>query len=445
MKRYINKWQLVALVFIVSACSIFMIFSALERMEYNRDRTRVQQFAQTYAGHIRISSTYMMQKAQIIGDMVRQNPSDISWFGRVAADLCANDPAVAGMELITAAGSVGACPASCNLLADRQLAEVFQKGRADTEKNGEPALYGPIQLSDGSHVMMGIAPVLSYDKNSRNFVNWGASIILLRVPEVMQAISIEQLASKGYAYRVRSMDAGSNEESPLIASSGSVGDDPVIAIARVPNGRWTIEIAPVGGWISTSRLMLEGAAAGLIAAVLAALMFFFLKLHDQRELMRIEMATDPLTQLSNRRTLMDILQQYCRRIDDHFLVCYMDLNGFKKVNDTYGHNIGDELIRAAARRVKSCLKPEDCLFRLGGDEFVAILNDEDNNGWNERIQHMEDELKRRFVFGDVQLHISVSVGCALFPQNARDPIGLLKVADARMYKHKENFLAMGAM
>ena len=76
---------------------------------------------------------------------------------------------------------------------------------------------------------------------------------------------------------------------------------------------------------------------------------------------------------------------------------------------------------------------------------MAILNDEEGNGWNERIQRIEDDLKRRFTFGEVQVCISVSVGCALFPQNARDPLGLLKIADERMYKRKENFLAIGAM
>lgn len=445
MKRYINKWQLVLLVFLVAASSIFVIFSALERMEYDRSRSRVQQFAQTYAGHIRTSSAYMMQKTQIVGDMVRQNPGDISWFGRVAAELCSNDPAVAGMQLVPASGSGAVTyPGGYNFLANRQLAAAFQKGREDAAKNGEPIICGPIHLADGRSLMLGISPVLSYDGKGKEFKNWGSSVILLRAPEAMSAVAIDQLAAKGYAYRVRSMDS-SSEEDPLIAESGSVGDNPVIAIARVPNGRWTIEIAPAGGWISTRRLVLEGAAAVILAALLAGLMFFFLKLHDQRELMRVEMATDPLTQLSNRRTLMEVLQQYCHRIDDHFLVCYMDLNGFKKVNDTYGHDIGDELIRAAAQRVKECLKPEDCLFRLGGDEFVAILNDEEGNGWNERIQRIEDDLKRRFTFGEVQVCISVSVGCALFPQNARDPLGLLKVADERMYKRKENFLAIGAM
>ena len=126
MKRFVNKWQLALLVFVVSAASIFVIFSALERVEYDRSRSRVQQFAQTYAGHIRASSAYMMQKTQIISDMVRQNPQDTSWFGRVAAELCANDPAAAGMQLVPANGSSGMYPAGTNFLANKQLAEVFR-------------------------------------------------------------------------------------------------------------------------------------------------------------------------------------------------------------------------------------------------------------------------------------------------------------------------------
>ena len=162
MKRYINKWQLVLLVFLVAASSIFVIFSALERMEYDRSRSRVQQFAQTYAGHIRTSSAYMMQKTQIVGDMVRQNPGDISWFGRVAAELCSNDPAVAGMQLVPASGSGAVTyPGGYNFLANRQLAAAFQKGREDAAKNGEPIICGPIHLADGRSLMLGISPVLS--------------------------------------------------------------------------------------------------------------------------------------------------------------------------------------------------------------------------------------------------------------------------------------------
>ena len=121
----------------------------------------------------------------------------------------------------------------------------------------------------------------------------------------------------------------------------------------------------------------------------------------------------------------------------------MDLDGFKQVNDTHGHEVGDWLIQAAAQRVLDCLKPEDELFRLGGDEFVAILEEEPGSGWKQRLDEVEKQLRSMFIYPEAEeeicIEISVSVGCTIYPQTSRTPEGLLREADQRMFETKERY------
>ena len=94
------------------------------------------------------------------------------------------------MQLVPASGSGAVTyPGGYNFLANKQLAAVFQKGREDAAKNGEPIICGPIHLADGRSLMLGISPVLSYDGKGKEFKNWGSSVILLRAPEAMAAES----------------------------------------------------------------------------------------------------------------------------------------------------------------------------------------------------------------------------------------------------------------
>jgi diguanylate cyclase (GGDEF)-like protein len=137
---------------------------------------------------------------------------------------------------------------------------------------------------------------------------------------------------------------------------------------------------------------------------------------------------------------MDVLEEHCRDLHCHFLLCYMDLDGFKDVNDTYGHDIGDRLIKAVAQRIQECLKEEDQLFRIGGDEFVAIVEAEKDNGWKQRMESIEKEFKRMFIFEkNIYIEISISIGCAIYPQTSVDGETLLREADSRMYGNKEKY------
>ena len=151
---------------------------------------------------------------------------------------------------------------------------------------------------------------------------------------------------------------------------------------------------------------------------------------------------DPLTDLPNRALFLDRLHHLFQRArrslgSPQFAVLYLDLDRFKGINDSLGHQAGDELLIATARRLERCLRPGDTLARLGGDEFTVLLDDvrseRDATGVAERIhQEMAAPLKIR----GAEVFSSVSVGIALSSTGHECPEDMLRDADTAMYRAK---------
>ena len=151
---------------------------------------------------------------------------------------------------------------------------------------------------------------------------------------------------------------------------------------------------------------------------------------------------DALTGLPNRKLFVDrlrhALERTRRRSGQKVAVLYMDLDGFKVVNDSLGHEAGDLLLTVVAQRLRRCLRPEDTLARFGGDEFVVLLEDVENPGGAVRAaRRIADEFRRPFVLEGRGLYASTSVGIALGDARTKTPEDILRDADTAMYRAKE--------
>lgn len=150
---------------------------------------------------------------------------------------------------------------------------------------------------------------------------------------------------------------------------------------------------------------------------------------------------DPLTELPNRTLLADRLQQAVLRAGrDHTLVGVMlvDLDHFKRINDTLGHSTGDRLLREVAARLQECARPGDTVSRQGGDEFAVLLPELDVNDEAARIaQRILDIVAEPIRLDSQELHISCSIGVSLFPRDGRTAEMLLKNADTALYRAKD--------
>ena len=149
---------------------------------------------------------------------------------------------------------------------------------------------------------------------------------------------------------------------------------------------------------------------------------------------------DALTGLPNRNLLNDRLAHaIARRREGLAAVLFLDLDRFKLINDSYGHDVGDEVLKAVAARLTACLRDEDTVARLGGDEFVVLLEDLSGADSAATIAgKLASRLCEPLVIGGHELPVSASIGIALYPRDGGDAQDLLKNADTAMYRAKEN-------
>lgn len=151
---------------------------------------------------------------------------------------------------------------------------------------------------------------------------------------------------------------------------------------------------------------------------------------------------DLLTGLANRFHFEEQLNKLLARAKRHgesFALLYLDLDGFKPINDTMGHHCGDRLLKQVAERLRTCLREEDVLARIGGDEFAVLLASVRDE---ETVRHVANKILAAFAppfaLRSKQAQVGVSIGVSLYPQDANDAGVLLKRADAAMYQAKEH-------
>ena len=144
---------------------------------------------------------------------------------------------------------------------------------------------------------------------------------------------------------------------------------------------------------------------------------------------------DPLTRLLNRRAFLEELKKLK---NEYFSVMFLDLDGFKQVNDIYGHKIGDELLKIVAKRIINALRKEDIVGRLGGDEFVIIIKGKKSKRDLEIIaKKLIEKISSPIIINHLKIKVGVSIGVYIYSK--KDPIEkVLSFADIAMYEAKKN-------
>ena len=167
------------------------------------------------------------------------------------------------------------------------------------------------------------------------------------------------------------------------------------------------------------------------------------ELEASRKLLAEQASTDPLTQLKNRRAFFEHGAQHMslsKRYKSDLSILLIDIDHFKKVNDTYGHQAGDEVLTQVARLLKQLTRNEDTVARMGGEEFAILLPDTNRLGtavMAERIRVAVE--KEKIIVGDNTITITLSIGVATYGSEKAESVDdLLRIADSRLYLAKEN-------
>jgi diguanylate cyclase (GGDEF)-like protein/PAS domain S-box-containing protein len=165
------------------------------------------------------------------------------------------------------------------------------------------------------------------------------------------------------------------------------------------------------------------------------------KRRDEQRI-RFHASHDALTRLPNRHTVMEAMGEAIVRAEqtgERLAVLYLDVNRFKDINDSYGHAVGDELLRQVARRLKSSVRASDVIGRLGGDEFVVMLPGVgDHSAAQSCAGKVLYAFGEPFDIGGLKLFAGTSIGIALYPDDAGNAESLLSRADAAMYHAKRS-------
>ena len=228
------------------------------------------------------------------------------------------------------------------------------------------------------------------------------------------------------------------------------------ANALVPASRWEVVVVKnqhinnaFKSKLQVDSLVIFGVLLLFWSAV------FWLGLHHQNRQVRLvsklnHLSThDELTGLSNRRQVEREIQYAIddvRSLHCCSVVLYMDLNGFKAVNDDHGHDIGDEVLKRFGQRLQSLTRKNDLVGRIGGDEFVVVLHqlcepedEEVNRILTETLDRFRKVLNRPYHINDLSLYCPPSIGVEVIDASTSDPLTVLAEADAKMYADKARF------
>jgi len=191
-------------------------------------------------------------------------------------------------------------------------------------------------------------------------------------------------------------------------------------------------------WCSeSSRVVRSGTGDDFIEGVLEDITE---RKNTEFELKRLA-TLDSLTGIPNRHRFFDRLEHalaVAKRYGSHVAVLFLDLNNFKRVNDTHGHQTGDELLRQVAERLQKRTRESDTLARLGGDEFGILLPDvTDHEGTLRFTRNLLEVVRRPYMVGDLELTVGATVGISFYPEDGKDTVTLISRADAAMYGAKK--------
>jgi len=310
-------------------------------------------------------------------------------------------------------------------------------------------LAGPFELIQGGVAVIGRNPVfLTAEGSKPNF--WGFTSVLIYLDDLIANTELEQLVKRGYHYQLSRFHPNSGKPSIFagnveIQLSESVDRHPI----NVPNGQWFLYLpkdnATETPWLSVFRYTI----VLLISFMLAYLVYWLLRqperlnslVKERTEELNQLAFYDPLTGLCNRRLLFDLLDRHIKmaqRNGSMFALLYLDLDQFKRINDTMGHDAGDVLLQTIGKRLSETLRASDVAARIGGDEFCVILPEIKLTTNAARVaKKLMAALNQPIELLQKSILVTPSIGITFAPDDGTESIDLLKNADLAMYTAKK--------
>lgn len=389
-----------------------------------------------------LSTTY------ILAQEVRRSNGEFKDFAQFAAEVMQTIGGVSNLQLAPNGITKAIYPLAGNeqtlgynlLQLDNRKNEAWQ-----SVKSKKLTLAGPFQLMQGGVGIIGRNPVFLEEKGEPYF--WGFTIALIYLDELLASTELSHLQQNGYAFQLSRMHPDTGKKDVFAHSTTQLHALQVVKKISVPNGEWTITISREASF--GTQIIIDM----LLSFIIASAFTLFIRrmlLEPERLRALVEEQTlklqalafnDELTGIANRRSVTEQLDKailHMHRNEQSIALMYLDLDDFKYVNDTAGHEVGDQLLIEVAKRLKSAVRETDIIGRLGGDEFAVILTHIDNT---ESVQKVAEKIISAIIkpmrLAKIEATVGMSIGIALAPQHGTNGDELLNHADLAMYQSKQ--------
>lgn len=308
---------------------------------------------------------------------------------------------------------------------------------------GNTFIAGPFELFQGGQALITRTPIFRDPPFNQDY--WGVSSAVIDLDELFEDVGVGKIEKK-YELAIRGANSAGKEGAVFYGKQDVFNNAFTTEQVNFPYGGWYLALSGNEHvlmdvpWYRIQIVRLVGYTLMLVLAMAFFTIYRLYRIADSRSM------HDELTMLPNRRYFMYSLKQAFKTVKKQktksFAVVNIDLDGFKAINDTYGHVAGDKVLIECAKRIKSKLRTSDIVARMGGDEFLVLLP---------RIvdeQHVASITKKLqcaicetpVVYESHSIYLRISVGWVSYDDSFNDVDGLLKAADDKMYQQKRQVI-----
>jgi diguanylate cyclase (GGDEF)-like protein len=365
-------------------------------------------------------------------------------FSAFARSLVNGDPIIRNISILKGTVISFVYPRSGNESAlGRDLAKVPAQSKdvLFVRDTGGTIVAGPIDLVQGGRGIVSRMAIFSQGGRGEK-TYWGQASIVIASDRLFAAAGTFSRPDIRIALRNAVGGGNAFEGDPAIFDS-----NPVLMEITFPGGSWTLAAMPAKGWWNPATdYIVSLFVAAMAAAVMSLIAGAFVSAKARMKTMAYH---DPLTGLPNRVLFWDRLYvslALSRRQGMKVTLCMVDLDGFKEINDSFGHAAGDELLAQVAKRLSSCMRESDTVARIGGDEFAILTIFDPVQGPPDGItDRVLAEFRTDFTCAGKSFKIGASMGLAIWPDDGEDPERVLAIADERMYAMKRGSTVKGQL